>query len=458
MLSVSLGASRPPPTLTLPLKGGGNDFRGLARFLASPLEGEVGAKRREGGVRVADQRRRLCANIAAQNIENNKFLSEAIDLCGRQIFALLTLMILTLATAAPAAAHRPSDAYLSLSVGETSIEGQWDIALRDLEHAIGLDRDRDAAITWGELKAQHAAIAAYALARLSLETAAGGCPARAHDHLVDRHDDEAFSVIRFVAECPGPVTTLDVGYDLLFDLDALHRGLVQVERGGEIQSVVFSPDRRQWSLGPGGPDVWPQFHSYLAEGVWHIWIGFDHILFLLVLLLPAVLRFEAGTWRRATSLRESFVDVVKVVTAFTLAHSLTLALATLGWLDLPSRIVEPVIAATIVVSALNNIWPIVRRRLWAVAFGFGLIHGVGFAGALEALGLPSEALLLSLFAFNLGVETGQLAIVAAFLPAAFLLSRCALYPRAVLQLGSVLIAAVATLWLIERSLGVALTT
>ena len=114
------------------------------------------------------------------------------------------------------------------------------------------------------------------------------------------------------------------------------------------------------------------------------------------------------------------------------------------------------IAASIVLAALNNIFPVVTRGLWIVAFGFGLIHGLGFAGALQALGLPTEALVPALLSFNVGVELGQLAIVALLLPPAFMLRRARLYPRLVLQAGSLAIAVVAGLWLMERSLSVVL--
>jgi len=204
---------------------------------------------------------------------------------------------------------------------------------------------------------------------------------------------------------------------------------------------------------------WRQFVDYAREGVWHIWIGFDHILFLLSLLLPAVLSWRGGQirdWQPAATFGEAFVDVFKIVTAFTLAHSITLSLATLGFVSLPSRWVESAIAASVVLAALNNVWPLLHRRRWTVAFGFGLIHGFGFASVLIDLGLPREALALALVGFNLGVEGGQLAIVAAFLPLAFALRRTAFYRRAVMVGGSLLIATLAGLWLVERAFEVKL--
>ncbi len=157
--------------------------------------------------------------------------------------------------------------------------------------------------------------------------------------------------------------------------------------------------------------------------MWHIWIGFDHILFLLSLLLPAVLIWRASRWQAVETFRAAFVDVFRIVTSFTVAHSITLSLATLGFVSLPSRWVESAIAASVVLAALNNLWPLFHGRRWMVAFGFGLIHGFGFASVLVDLGLPRETLVLALVGFNLGVEAGQLAIVALFLPLAFALRR-----------------------------------
>jgi hypothetical protein len=193
-----------------------------------------------------------------------------------------------------------------------------------------------------------------------------------------------------------------------------------------------------------------QFLDYLRDGVWHIWIGFDHILFLLSLLLPAVLVWGVREWRAAETFGAAFWSVVRVVTAFTAAHSITLTLATLGYVSLPSRWVESAIAASVVLAALNNVWPVFHGRRWMVAFSFGLIHGFGFASVLVDLGLPRDALALALVGFNLGVECGQLAIVAVFLPLAFSLRRTWFYRRLVMVGGSLAIAVLAAVWLCER--------
>lgn len=364
-----------------------------------------------------------------------------------RLLRVLTLLLLCGALL-PAQAHKPSDSYLSLDVQGERVSGQWDIALRDLDYAIGLDQDGDGQLTWDEIRARHSAIAAYALERLSLSADGGACRISTGQQLIDDHTDGAYSVLRFEAICPAPLTTLNIGYRLFADLDPQHKGLLRLTRDGVTSTAIFDPAHAQQRLSLAAPDQLQQFTAYVKDGVWHIWIGYDHILFLLSLLLPAVLLAAP-----ADNLRGAFIDVLKVVTAFTLAHSLTLTLASLSLVSLPSRLVESAIAASVILAAVNNIYPLFRgRRPWA-AFGFGLIHGFGFASVLIDLGLPKGALLASLFGFNLGVEIGQLCIVAVFLPLAFLLRRTWLY-RGLLTGGSALIALVALVWFIERAFDV----
>lgn len=366
------------------------------------------------------------------------------------------LAFLFLFTAA-AQAHKPSDSYLALSVEGTAVRGQWDIALRDLEFAIGLDTDGNGEITWGELRAKHGDIAAYALARLALRADDRDCKLAPRAQLVDEHSDGAYAVLRFDADCGARAPmSVETAYSLFFDLDPTHRGLLRFEGGGTAQTGVLSPERPRLAFKVGAVSPRAQFFDYLREGIWHISIGIDHILFLLALLLPAVLLLTAGAWEPAAGLRPVFWEVLKVVTAFTVAHSITLSLAALSVITLPSRLVESTIALSVVLAALNNLKPVVTGQRWAVAFAFGLIHGFGFASVLTDLGLPQGTLLLALVGFNLGVEAGQLAIVGVFLPLAYALRGSWFYQRIIFSGGSVMIVAIAALWLAERSLDVKL--
>lgn len=354
--------------------------------------------------------------------------------------------------AGPVKAHKPSDSYLSLRVEGSTIAGQWDIALRDLDFALGLDANGNGEITWGEVKTKHQEIAAYALARLTLKGDDQACPTEAVAHLVDSHSDGTYAVLRFAARCPHEIHRIEASYHLFFDFDRQHKGLLRLETGGKTSTGIFTPERQTQILELADQSRWGQFLEYMVDGIWHIWIGFDHILFLISLLLPAVMVWRERLWAPVSDFRSASIEVLKIVTAFTVAHSITLSLATLGVIELPSRLVESAIALSVVLAALNNLAPRIDRSRWAVAFGFGLIHGFGFASVLADLGLPRDALVLALVGFNVGVETGQLAIVATFLPAAFLARHHRFYLTGVLRGGSLMIVVIAGAWLAERSL------
>ena len=351
-----------------------------------------------------------------------------------------------------AQAHKPSDSYLTLDVTGTNITGRWDLALRDLEDAIGLDANDDGEITWGEVRAQHGALAAYAQSRLGITIDGKPLPVSIVRHEIDNHSDGAYAVLRFVCETSVQPAAIGLHYHALFDRDPQHRGLLRLNVANTVRTAVFAPDNSQqeFALDANAPSN--SFATFVKEGVWHIWIGFDHILFLIALLLPGVLRWEDGRWTSVTSLRSALVNILKIVTAFTIAHSITLTLAALKIVSLPSRLVEASIAASVIVAALNNVWPLLHRRAWLLAFGFGLIHGFGFANVLGDLDLNGGVLALGLLGFNVGVELGQLAIVAVFVPLAYALRDSWSYRSLALRFGSVSVSVIAGIWMFERLL------
>jgi hypothetical protein len=364
------------------------------------------------------------------------------------------LILLLALVALPAWAHKASDSLLDLDVRGDRIEGRWDIALRDLEEAVGLDTNQDGRLTWGEVRGRQTAIESYALSRLAVSAHGVRCPLTNRDLKLADHVDGTYAVLSLAGRCPDGASALKVDYRLLFDIDRQHRGLAQVRVDGALHPLVFGPDTSAQEI--RARSAFEVLADFVRQGVLHIWTGYDHILFLVSLLLPAVLVWQDAGWRPEKRLAHAAADVAKTVTAFTVAHSLTLAPAALGWVSLPSRLVESAIAVSVICAALNNLRPFLGGRRWVAAFGFGLIHGFGFASVLAEVGLPGGQIALALFGFNLGVEIGQLAIVAAVLPPAFALRGRAIYRRGVLPAGSLAIAIFASNWLLQRALDVSL--
>ena len=359
--------------------------------------------------------------------------------------------------AGTALAHKSSDSYLTVQAQGDQVSVQWDIALRDIQFAIGLDANGDDQITWGELQQKERELQAWASSRLSLQRG-GACTFTPQALQVDEHTDGGYAVLAWRGRCPQQHGPLSIQYSLLFDLDTQHRGLLKLALDGVTHSAVLGPQSGVMQFAEA-TTTGAQFVEYLWQGVWHIWIGFDHILFLLALLLPAVLlrrRWGRGSGVHGVSrFKDASLSVLAVVTAVTLAHSITLSLAALQIISLPSRLVESAIAASVVFAAANNLVPMVQGR-WLMAFFFGLIHGFGFASVLTELGLPTGALAVSLVGFNLGVELGQLAIVAVFLPLAFVLRHTPFYQRGVLVGGSWAALLVALAWFVERAFDLSL--
>ena len=262
--------------------------------------------------------------------------------------------------------------------------------------------------------------------------------------------------IKLTYRCPRRVELLELKYDLLFDDDPAHKALLAVGREGQqARGAVLTKDRRLFTLEREVP-AWSNASDFLVLGLEHIFGGPDHLLFLVGLLLAAGL-CGRGDQARPRGLGAGLKYLLKVVTAFTVAHSLTLVGAALGVVSLPPGVVEPAIALSIVYVGMENLLLGDPRRRWLIAGLFGLVHGFGFAYILGEVGLPRSGLILSLVSFNLGVEAGQIALVALLFPLLHLLARWRRpgwsYRFVLLRGGSVLIVAAGLFWLVERILG-----
>lgn len=249
--------------------------------------------------------------------------------------------------------------------------------------------------------------------------------------------------IRVVIEhaCPAPRTGLVLEDRSVFPADPQHEAIVRL---GEHASVL-RVGRQTIAIGEA-PTLLDTILTFTLEGALHLITGYDHVLFLISLLLVA------GKVAAREGTRKAMRDVALVVTGFTLGHSVTLIAAALDVVSLPSRFVESSIAASIVVVAIwNLVRPDARAGLPWVAVAFGLIHGFGFSSVLRELVLPAGERVAALVAFNVGIELAQLAIVAVVVPLLAWAARRTWYQRAVIQAGSVGIAAIASLWFVERA-------
>ena len=368
------------------------------------------------------------------------------------------ILLLIVISSGNAQAHSSSNSYIIFSTQNQASVLRADINFRDVDLVFDLDQNKDGKVSWGETLAKTAEIQAWLEQGIQLNTTSQKCSLTQMNMKASDHADGTYLSVEWAVACLGAAqegpTGLNLRYSLMFDQDNLHRALVKIDLPDSQSSAILSPERPEVSLTKANDSLTHVLARYLIEGVWHIWIGVDHILFLLSLLTLAFLeptRKSVIHWPAVKNVKTSVLDVLTVVTAFTLAHSITLGLTIFKWLEPSADFIEPVIALSVVAAALNNLlgWAALRR--WQLAFAFGLVHGFGFANVLLDLGLPSDQLAIALGGFNLGVELGQIAIVLVFLPLAWTLRHTIFYRWVVVVGGSLAIAALGLIWTLQRT-------
>jgi hypothetical protein len=355
------------------------------------------------------------------------------------------LLFLLFSTAA--LAHKASDSFIYVDQGQSEI--RIDVALRDLALALPLDRDGDRKLSGLELRASRDSITRWTEQGITVSNASGNCRLTGQEWGISSHSDGPYAASRYTVNCPDGAAAETLDYHLLFAQDPLHRGLVSLESGEFSTLGVLAPDNRRFSLTTEvAPGSLALFATFVYQGIIHLLIGLDHILFLLVLMLPVTLGTRSGSAQ--AGLKPRLWELTAIVSAFTAAHSVTLALAALEIVQLPSLWVEAVIALSIAVAAFNVMWPVLGRKTWKLAFGFGLIHGFGFASVLGDLtsGIPQTALALA--GFNLGVELGQLALLIVLFPLFYLWGKTNHYGRAAVPMMLVAVGAISLYWVAER--------
>ena len=388
----------------------------------------------------------------------------AVDVAPLRLCGLAAVLLATALSTEPATAHTTGENYVWLNVETTHLGGQFQIRLHDLRQKLGLDIPSDYQAARTRVIETADVVQPYILDKFSLQ--ANGQPVTIEFTDTDLFESDAYGhfaqyFFRTVGEeAPDRLT---VRNELLFEDDRFHRSVLCVaydkkrgkKYGGEFTAMVFSPTNSEQELDYNNVRGLMGGRQFVWQGMLHIWIGIDHILFLVALLIPAVLVRQDGKWQPVPNFYAAFWNVFKIVTLFTIAHSITLTLAALDIVNLSPRIVESTIALSIILVACNNLTPMFREGRWLVIFFFGLFHGLGFASVMGHLPFRMVNLVKVVLAFNIGVEIGQLAIVAAVFPIIFFLRNSKLYVPVILGGGSLAIAGLAAYWFYERAFGLA---
>lgn len=374
-------------------------------------------------------------------------------------------------------AHRPDRSLIYLRVYETAvIEGRFEMNAVDINKYLDIELPKHPTVE--QVKVYEKQLQAYILKNSAFSSVNG-------DHKIIftgeisllKINIGTFVAFHFELENSNPPPDdLDVTFSVFLDENPAHSNGLGIEynwkagliNNEKIIALEFTQSYRKKTLDLTDTSLWKGFVEMVRQGIWHIWIGLDHILFILALILPSVVRrrkdttapagsnkiaafFKLSSWEPVKKFKPAFWYILKVITFFTIAHTITLSLASLNLINLPSRIVESVIALSIGLAAYHNIRPIFKGRDWVIAFVFGLFHGFGFATVLGELGFRGEFLTLSLLGFNIGVEIGQVVIIALIFPLLYFIRNLKLYPI-FLTILSVLLIFISLYWFVERAL------
>jgi len=368
-------------------------------------------------------------------------------------YRYLTVLLLML-TCTLAQAHESSTAYLNLALEDSEsttdiiYDATYELSLRDLALLIDIDANSDNQVSWAEVTSQMPLIEQLITSKVTLANAAQACQvARFAPLAVNTRGGFNYLYTRFSLSCDQPIDSLD--YQILAGIDANHRLiLTQANTDTPLQVLTVG----QNPLGTEADSGWMAIATnFLKSGIHHLLIGLDHLLFLFVLLIPAVYIRQQKQLVAVSNPKAALIEVFWIATSFTLAHSITLSLAALQIVSIPARFIESVIALSIAFAALNNLVPMLRVRAVYLAFFFGLIHGFGFANVLVDLPLATSARVMALLSFNIGIELGQLVFIAVVFPIALWLRHTQFYKWGVFYIGSLIGILVALWWFFERA-------
>lgn len=361
-----------------------------------------------------------------------------------------------------AEAHASRENYVWVNVEKDHVSGRFEINKKDLEEKLGIDLGGPEGSVQDRIVATAPDVQAFIRDNFSLAyngeekviqfLESGlineqGRFAQYH-YRVDGVPENDLVLVR---------NTIFLSKEHLRD-DPLHRSLVLVDHneyrgldfGNENTALVFSPQLQEAELNVADPPDILFWKNFFRQGLLHIWIGLDHMLFLFVLLLTAVLMRREGVWEAAPRFTDAFINALKIIVILGVSHSIALVLAVFGVVDIPSAPVEAIIALSIAVIALNNVFYFFKSYTWLVIFVFGLVHGLGFAGALGDLQFRSVDIKKVLLLFNAGVEVGQVVVIFLLLPVLFYLRKYRAYRQIAMPVLSLAAVVISSYWVGSR--------
>ncbi|HAR76397.1 MAG TPA: hypothetical protein DCR60_09350 [Psychrobacter sp.] len=379
-------------------------------------------------------------------------MSELIKLTWSHTYRYLVLFLLAMSCTA-LQAHVSSTAYLNLEpngsegAADVSYNAEYELALRDLALLVDIDPNQDNQVSWAEVKSQKPLIEQLIAAQVTLEAGAQSCKITNFAPLaINTRGGFNYLYTNFELGCAAPISALD--YQVLAGVDANHR-LILTQADDDLPVQVLTVGKNPLGSSTDSSLLSTSI-NFLKSGVHHLLIGWDHLLFLFVLLIPAVYIRKQKQLVAVAKPRSALLEVFWIATSFTLAHSITLTLAALGVIIIPAWFIESLIALSIAFAALNNLVPMLRVRAVYLAFFFGLIHGFGFANVLVDLPLATSERVLALLSFNIGIELGQLLFILVVFPIALLLRHTRFYKSVIFYAGSLVSIAIALWWFFER--------
>jgi len=376
------------------------------------------------------------------------------------LFSIIAVFMVVLS--GNASAHAPRESYVWTNIELDHLSGRVELNVNDIKNKLGVDvlgNDENQSA----LKRTEKTIQQYLEANLKFSDSSGEIPySFTHSDMSTDATEFAqyfYKSIRLPDSESLQIENTIFLTDEYASSDPLHRSLVVLEYnkaedldfGKDTPFLVFGPTRSIGSLNTIDPEPILEWKAFFVQGILHIWKGIDHVLFVVILLLTTVLRSDNKKWLPIQSFGGAFLNTLKIVTVFTIAHSITLALAAFGYLEFNSGVIESIIALSIIAMAVNNIFPRFTQHTWLLVFIFGLFHGLGFATVMSDLQFRTGLLTHILIMFNVGVEVGQFAIVLLIFPLLYWIRTSSSYHRFVVVPVSVLGIVVAAVWFMQRT-------